>query len=502
MFEPTVASDPVPIVSIGDVVGRERERERRAGIVSARRRVEIDGARATTTTTTTSRARTWFGRERGASKERETSPDEPWGAFEVGSNESSSSGGSARGREGGAAAGSADSDSRVDAATRTTVVTPPREGSWTSVMMALDEAKGETEMKGFSPMSLSRRHSNLYVKNIPERVDELTLRKLFETVGEVQSCCVIRDVSTNKSRGFGFVKFKSTERAEDAIERFNGSEYLGKTLEVKFANTDGETDDVNANANAPPSDNVYVKGLPPSWSHDDLKSYFAQFGHIVECRLLHANRSTSSGALIRFLRESEATAAVKEANGRVLFDGGPQLVVRYAEAQGKNAKRGHATPVVSNGTRRRDGRGGDTASPDTNHLTSDMSQNSLTQLLSTFAGDEEDVAAVTALGSSHKFDSPVRNGQQSYDNPSWQKTTQGSVVAYVQNLPPTADDLFLYKTFSPFGAITSVQVVRDNWTSLCTGIATIDFRHHADALTAAQTLKRVNSKITLTVQAP
>ena len=76
-----------------------------------------------------------------------------------------------------------------------------------------------------------------------------------------------------------------------------------------------------------------------------------------------------------------------------------------------------------------------------------MSQNSLTQLLSTFAGDEEDVAAVTALGSSHKFDSPVRNGQQSYDNPSWQKTTQGSVVAYVQNLPPTADELFLYKTF-------------------------------------------------------
>ena len=512
MFEPVVASDPVPIVSIGDVVGRGRVDEgeggRRARIVtSGRRRVEIDDVArvtTTTTTTTTSRARTWFGRERVASKERETSPDDAWGAFEVGSNESSSSGGSARGREGGAAAGSADSDSRVDAATRTTMAMARREGSWTSVMMALDEAKGETEMKGFSPMSLSRRHSNLYVKNIPERVDELTLRKLFETVGEVQSCCVIRDVSTNKSRGFGFVKFKSTERAEDAIERFNGSEYLGKTLEVKFANTDGETDDVNANANAPPSDNVYVKGLPPSWSHDDLKSYFAQFGHIVECRLLHANRSTSSGALIRFLRESEATAAVKEANGRVLFDGGPQLVVRYAEAQGKNAKRGHATPVVSNGTRRRDGRGGDTAnsSPDTNHLTSDMSQNSLTQLLSTFAGDEEDVAAVTALGSSHKFDSPVRNGQQSYDNPSWQKTTQGSVVAYVQNLPPTADELFLYKTFSPFGAITSVQVVRDNWTSLCTGIATIDFRHHADALTAAQTLKRVNSKITLTVQAP
>ena len=47
MFEPVVASDPVPIVSIGDVGGRgrvdEREGGRRARIItSERRRVEID----------------------------------------------------------------------------------------------------------------------------------------------------------------------------------------------------------------------------------------------------------------------------------------------------------------------------------------------------------------------------------------------------------------------------------------------------------------------------
>ena len=194
--------------------------------------------------------------------------------------------------------------------------------------------------------SSSRKHANLYVKNISERVDELTLRRLFEACGEVQSCCVIRDVSTNKSRGFGFVKFVSTARAEDAIERFNGKEYAGKMLEVKFANTDGESDGAGGAANAPPSDNVYVKGLPPSWTHDDLKAYFTHFGHIVECRLLHANRSTSSGALIRFLRESEATAAVTRANGRVLVPNGPPLVVRYAEAQGKSNKRStQAVPV-------------------------------------------------------------------------------------------------------------------------------------------------------------
>lgn len=508
-----VASDPWPIDVVVVDRGRAREptssRHPRVDVAGEIRGDGEIGAEEETLGRARSRATTWFGGRgddpRVANKARETSPDAVWSAFVVGSNESASSEGSAReAREGGSARGGGEAGRRRVEAVVTTTTT--REWSSKTPGMVRDSLGREMEAKGSSPTSSSKRHSNLYVKNIPERVDELTLRKLFETVGEVQSCCVIRDVSTNKSRGFGFVKFKSTERAEDAIERFNGSEHHGKLLEVKFANTDGESDDANANANAPPSDNVYVKGLPPSWSHEDLKSYFTQFGHIVECRLLHANRSTSSGALIRFLRESEATAAVKEASGRVLFDNGPQLVVRYAEAQGKNAKRGNAIPVVSNASRRRDGKGGDTAnsSPDTNYLTSAMSQNSLTQLLSTFARDEEDVAAVAALGSSpsHKFDSPAHDGRTFYDNASWQTTSQGNAVAYVQNLPPTADDLFLYKTFSPFGAITSVHVVRDNWTGLCTGIATIDFRHHADALTAQQTLKRVNSKISLTVQAP
>lgn len=509
-----VASDPWPIDVVVVDRGRAREptssRHPRVDVAGEIRGGDEIGAEEETLGRARSRATTWFGGRgddpRVANKARETSPDAVWSAFVVGSNESASSEGSAReAREGGSARGGVEAGRRrVEAVVTTTTTT--REWSSKIPGSVRDSLGREMEAKGPSPTSSSKRHSNLYVKNIPERVDELTLRKLFETVGEVQSCCVIRDVSTNKSRGFGFVKFKSTERAEDAIERFNGSEHHGKLLEVKFANTDGESDDANANANAPPSDNVYVKGLPPSWSHEDLKSYFTQFGHIVECRLLHANRSTSSGALIRFLRESEATAAVKEASGRVLFDNGPQLVVRYAEAQGKNAKRGNAIPVVSNGSRRRDGKGGDTAnsSPDTNYLTSAMSQNSLTQLLSTFARDEEDVAAVAALGSSpsHKFDSPAHDGRTFYDNASWQTTSQGNAVAYVQNLPPTADDLFLYKTFSPFGAITSVHVVRDNWTGLCTGIATIDFRHHTDALTAQQTLKRVNSKISLTVQAP
>ena len=354
--------------------------------------------------------------------------------------------------------------------------------------------------------SSSRKHANLYVKNISERVDELTLRRLFEACGEVQSCCVIRDVSTNKSRGFGFVKFVSTARAEDAIERFNGKEYAGKMLEVKFANTDGESDGAGGAANAPPSDNVYVKGLPPSWTHDDLKAFFTHFGHIVECRLLHANRSTSSGALIRFLRESEATAAVTRANGRLLVPNGPPLVVRYAEAQGKNNKR--STQVVPVNTQRLSNNTDDSAHDggelidvlgSSMNLNRISSQSGLTELLSVGPQDGDDFAALAVLGSSpsHKFDAPTQSHQKFASATSM---AQGGATMCIQNLPPAADELFLYKTFAPFGAINSVQIVRDDWTGLCSGVAVINFRSYSDACDAQRASQNGKSRLSISVQ--
>ena len=59
-----------------------------------------------------------------------------------------------------------------------------------------------------------------------------------ERFGIVESCCVIRDVSTNSSRGFGFVKFVHVHQAEVAIQAMHGKQVRGRALEVKFANSD------------------------------------------------------------------------------------------------------------------------------------------------------------------------------------------------------------------------------------------------------------------------
>ena len=159
-------------------------------------------------------------------------------------------------------------------------------------------------------------HSNVYVKNLSEDVDGMTLKGVFDKFGAVESCCVIRDVSTNSSRGFGFVKFMQVHQAEVAIKEMNGKVIRGKALEVKFANSDSSASTAASGVGTIP-DNIYVKGLPPLWTEVELRAFFKIFGNIIECRLLHASGTTTAGALIRFGSMEQAASAVVTANGRV-----------------------------------------------------------------------------------------------------------------------------------------------------------------------------------------
>ena len=54
------------------------------------------------------------------------------------------------------------------------------------------------------------------------------------------------------------------------------------------------------------------------------------------------------------------------------------------------------------------------------------------------------------------------------------------------NLPSDADDAFLYKIFSRYGAIQSVKVVKDPQTGTCKGFGFVRYGQFSDALHAIQ----------------
>ena len=75
----------------------------------------------------------------------------------------------------------------------------------------------------------------LFVGNLSEEITSAEIRDLFSAVGVVESCQVVTDRGTGRSKGFGFVEMNSREAANAAKEKFNGHNLHGKTIRVDEA---------------------------------------------------------------------------------------------------------------------------------------------------------------------------------------------------------------------------------------------------------------------------
>ena len=69
----------------------------------------------------------------------------------------------------------------------------------------------------------------LFVFHLPEDMDDADLTELFSSCGEVSKSCVERD-ENGATRGYGFVTFRYSECAAEAIKQLNGYHVSIKTL--------------------------------------------------------------------------------------------------------------------------------------------------------------------------------------------------------------------------------------------------------------------------------
>lgn len=76
---------------------------------------------------------------------------------------------------------------------------------------------------------------NIFVGNLSFGASEESLRALFDTHGTVSRVSIATDRDTGQSRGFGFVEMANDGEAEKAIAAVNGTEFDGRTLNVKEA---------------------------------------------------------------------------------------------------------------------------------------------------------------------------------------------------------------------------------------------------------------------------
>ena len=74
--------------------------------------------------------------------------------------------------------------------------------------------------------------TKLHVHRLPISTTDSELQRLFEGVGRVINCDVVKDGTTRVSKAIGFVEMATAQEAQRAIDQLNGKELSGRVIQV------------------------------------------------------------------------------------------------------------------------------------------------------------------------------------------------------------------------------------------------------------------------------
>ena len=174
--------------------------------------------------------------------------------------------------------------------------------------------------------------STLYVTNYPPEYDEASMRKLFDSYGEIVSVR-FPSLKFDSRRRFCYVQFLTSEMAK-AAEAAMDDKMLGGNhrLLAKIANPDAKKQRSGAQAEGR---ELIAKNIERSAPDHEVKKFFEQYGNVVSMNSVKlVNGKRTGTAFIVFSSADEATAAL-QANNKPFKD--RILHVELASAKGRAA---------------------------------------------------------------------------------------------------------------------------------------------------------------------
>merc|ERR1711935_1016408 len=280
--------------------------------------------------------------------------------------------------------------------------------------------------------------TNLIVNYLPQTMTQEEIRSLFSSIGEVESCKLIRDkVTVGQSLGYGFVNYHRADDATKAIQTLNGLRLQNKTIKVSYARPSGE---------AIKGANLYVSGLPKHMTQPDLERLFSCSGNIITSRILCDNITGLSKGVgfIRFDQRVEAERAIQKLNGTIPEGATEPVTVKFANNPSNNAK---AIPPLAAYLAPQAARRALGAAL---HPASRFSPYGLPAGLPLELGLKEGYSPLTG---------DLLAGQSLL--PGMAATNGSGWCIFVYNLAPETEENILWQLFGPFGAVQNVKVIRD-----------------------------------------
>ncbi|XP_042209000.1 ELAV-like protein 1 isoform X1 [Homarus americanus] len=378
--------------------------------------------------------------------------------------------------------------------------------SWMSGMMnGMDSCTQNGTASSNSSQSghIEESKTNLIVNYLPQNMTQEEIRSLFSSIGELESCKLIRDKVTGESGeiegdeaglvagglkrqslGYGFVNYVRQDDAERAINQLNGLRLQNKTIKVSYARPSSE---------AIKGANLYVSGLPKSMTQQDLEGMFRAYGSIITSRILCDNITGLSKGVgfIRFDQRIEAERAIQKLNGTIPEGAAEPITVKFANNPSNNNKTvpplaAYLSPL----TRRYGGPIHHPAGRFRYIPLSPLTRHSLVfPQVKTIDSLPEEPSNLAQDMKSKLVYSPG-----SGDNLLGNSLLPGSALngsgwcIFVYNLAPETEENILWQLFGPFGAVQNVKVIRDLQTNKCKGFGFVTMTNYDEAVVAIQSL--------------
>lgn len=129
---------------------------------------------------------------------------------------------------------------------------------------------GAADATNAGGVSDNQEDRKLFVGGLTRETGEKELREYFGTFGDIETINVKKDAATGRPRGFAFILFAKADSMEKAMA--HGEHTINsKKVDIKKAKAR--------------QGKIFVGGIPAELTDDDIKTFFGQFGTIVEVEM-------------------------------------------------------------------------------------------------------------------------------------------------------------------------------------------------------------------------
>ncbi|GMG28121.1 unnamed protein product [Ambrosiozyma monospora] len=192
---------------------------------------------------------------------------------------------------------------------------------------------GEAEdTKPLQRRSIPNDKTTLIVSKLAYDLTEEDVKNAFNIIPGVQKVNINKHAKTQRSVGFGTIKFENEKLAKRARAEMDGLVLHDRPIRLRFTDEDQKR--------IKPSEVLFIKNLPYKTTESQIMYLFTKF-HPVRCALMRESISRKSlgYGFIRFYSIENALEALKEKNGTVVD--GRKIKLAFSESSDEYSKKNH-----------------------------------------------------------------------------------------------------------------------------------------------------------------